>query len=195
MVADVARPKAFDRDVALDKAMRSFWRTGFAATTAQDLVDSMGLGRGSLYNAFVSKEQLFHAALRRYDETQASGQEDLLAQEGSIHERIRMLLMTVVDEETSQSGPRGCLAVNAAVELADRNPEVRELVRAVFERMENALRDAIDAAQRAGEIAADDSPRELARYVLNAMYGLRVLGKTATRQALVGIVEITLRAL
>ena len=191
----MARPKLFETDVVLDKAMQAFWRTGFAATTAQDLVDSTGLGRGSLYNTFSSKADLFHAALRRYDAVQTAQQEELLAGPQPIAERVRKLLMTVVDEETAEDGPRGCLAVNSALELADLDPAVRELVREIFERMWAALRAAFDAAQRAGEIATDTPVSDLALFVLNTMYGLRVLGKTFPREALTSIVEMAVRSL
>lgn len=191
----MARPKAFDPDLVLDHAMQTFWSKGFMATSVQDLVESTGLGRGSLYNAFTNKEQLFRDALRRYDSVWTARQEALLAGEGTIHERIRSLLMTVVDDETTPGGPRGCLAVNAALELADLDTAVRDLVRTVFQRMENALYEAISAAQVRGEISSDDRAGDLALYVLNAMYGLRVLGKTADRAALAGIVEMVLRAL
>jgi TetR/AcrR family transcriptional repressor of nem operon len=191
----MARPKAFDPDLVLDHAMQAFWSKGFMATSVQDLVESTGLGRGSLYNAFANKEQLFRDALRRYDSVWTARQEALLAGEGTIHERIRRLLMTVVEDETTPGRPRGCLAVNAAMELADLDPAIRDLVRSVFQRMENALYEAISAAQVDGEISSEDPAGDLALYVLNTMYGLRVLGKTADRAALSGIVEMVLRAL
>ncbi|ROP34950.1 TetR/AcrR family transcriptional regulator [Saccharothrix texasensis] len=191
----MVRPKAFDPDSALDHAMKTFWSKGFMATTVQDLVESTGLGRGSLYNAFTSKEQLFRDALRRYDSVWTARQEQVLVGPGSLRDRVSALLMTVVDEETTQGPPRGCLAVNTALELADQDPAVRELVREVFLRMENALHEAISVAQATGEVTADDDARALALYVLNSMYGLRVLGKTTSRESLVGVVEMVLRAL
>lgn len=194
----MARPKQFDPDRVLDDAMKTFWSKGFASTSAQDLVDSTELGRGSLYNAFASKEHLFHQALRRYDQVWTSRQETILAGEGSLRDRVRTLLMTVVDEETTvaEDGmPRGCLAVNAAIELADRNPAVAQLVRCVFERMENALCEAVRRAQADGEMSDQDDAQHVAQYLLNSMYGLRVLGKTASRETLASIVEMVLRTL
>jgi TetR/AcrR family transcriptional repressor of nem operon len=191
----MARPKAFDLDTVLDHAVNAFWSKGFEATSVQDLVDSTGLGRGSLYKAFENKEKLFRDALRRYDMVWTGRQEDVLAGAGTVQDRIRTLLMAVVDEETTLGAPRGCLAVNAAIEVADHDTAVRDLVRGVFERMENALCAAIEAAQRAGEMTATDPARDLALYVLNNMYGLRVLGKTAPRAALVNIVDMVVRVL
>ncbi|KAA2253910.1 TetR/AcrR family transcriptional regulator [Solihabitans fulvus] len=194
----MVRPKEFDPAVVVDNAMTAFWSKGFAATTAQDLVDSTGLGRGSLYNTFSSKAALFLEALRRYDDQWTRRQAAMLTGKGAVRDRIRTLLMTVVVKETSPGepdGPRGCLAVNAAVELADRDPEVRALVKDVFVRMENALCAAIEEGRSTGELADGLPARDLACYVLNSMYGLRVLGKTADRAALERVVEVVLAAL
>ncbi|MFJ6621436.1 TetR/AcrR family transcriptional regulator [Kitasatospora sp. NPDC091335] len=193
----MARPKEFDPDRVLDAAMNAFWSRGYAATSAQNLVDSTGLGRGSLYNAFSSKHHLFQEALTRYGEAQTARQEALLEGPGDIRERIRSLLMTVVEEEsrTDGPGPRGCLAVNAALELAGLDAEITARVRRIFERMEEALRTALARAQRDGEVDPGKDPRALALFVLNSMYGLRVLGKTADRRALAGIVDTTLSML
>ncbi len=204
MLVTMARPKGFDPEHALDAAMDAFWSKGYAATSAQDLVDSTGLGRGSLYHAFSSKHRLFQEVLRRYEDTWTVRQEAVLEGEGDVRARVRQVLMTVVDEESSprESGPsagagarRGCLAVNAALELAGRDPEVTDRVERIFLRMEEALYATFERARRDGEIAADRDTRELARFTLNSMYGLRVLGKTAGRQVLTGIVDTVLRAL
>ncbi|MEU8897315.1 TetR/AcrR family transcriptional regulator [Nocardia sp. NPDC048505] len=192
----MARPKGFDQEQVVDAAMAAFWSKGYAATSAQDLVDRTGLGRGSLYNAFSGKHELFLAALRRYDGEWATRQLAVLEAEGPVCAKVRAVLMTVVDEESGAvPAHRGCLAVNSAIELAGRDAEATALVRRTFGRMEEGFRAALERARRDGEIAADRDPRALARYLLNAMYGLRVLGKTADRSALTGIVDTTLTLL
>jgi TetR/AcrR family transcriptional repressor of nem operon len=85
--------------------------------------------------------------------------------------------------------------VNAAIELAGRDPEVTAQVQHNFTRMEEILRSAIHRAQLDGEIASDKDPGALAQYTLNSMYGLRVLGKTADRKTLAGVVETVLQVL
>lgn len=188
------RPKGFDPTEVLDAAVGTFWRKGYAATSAQDLVDGTGLGRGSLYNTFSGKQQLFSQALRRYEETSATRVEEMLAAPGTIRARIRRVLMDVVDDELDPSDAhRGCLAVNAALELGGIDDEVTARVRHNFERVEDAFHAEFAAAREQGEIGGD--PRALARFTLAAMYGLRVLGKTADRQALIQVVETTIQAL
>ncbi|MFI9456491.1 TetR/AcrR family transcriptional regulator [Amycolatopsis sp. NPDC052450] len=190
------RPKGFDTTEVLDAAVGTFWRKGYAATSAQDLVDGTGLGRGSLYNTFSGKRQLFSEALRRYEETSATRVEEMLAAPGTIRARIRRVLMDVVDDELdSSAGHRGCLAVNAALELGGIDDEVTARVRHNFERVENAFHAEFAAARQEGEIGECRDPRALAQFTLAAMYGLRVLGKTADRQALTQVVETTIQAL
>ncbi|MEV0248740.1 TetR/AcrR family transcriptional regulator [Nocardia sp. NPDC050712] len=192
----MARPKGFDQEQVIDAAMAAFWSKGYAATSAQDLVDRTGLGRGSLYNTFSGKHELFLETLRRYDSEWATRQLAVLEAERPVRDKVRTVLMTVVDEESGTvPANRGCLAVNAAIELAGRDPEATALVERIFGRMEEAFRAALERARRDGEIGADRDPRALARYLLNAMYGLRVLGKTADRPALAGIVETTISLL
>ncbi|MER7394732.1 TetR/AcrR family transcriptional regulator [Streptomyces sp. NPDC000151] len=193
----MSRPRGFDLNHAIDAAMAAFWSKGYTATSAQDLVDSTGLGRGSLYNTFGSKRDLFVAALRRYDGENTSRLVELLEEgEGPAPDRIRAVLMSVVDEEAAEVPERrGCLVVNSAMELAGQDAEVTDLVRRTFVRMEEALSVCIQQGQRDGVIGADQDPRCLAQYLLNSMYGLRVLGKVADRRTLTGIVDKTLLAL
>ncbi|WP_424210934.1 TetR/AcrR family transcriptional regulator [Streptomyces sp. BI20] len=185
------RPRSFDLNQALDAAMATFWDKGYADTSAQDLVDSTGLGRGSLYHAFDSKHGLFEAALRRYD-TEWTG--PLVARlergEGPARERIRAVLLGVVEQESAPTPEhRGCLVINSAMELAGRDPEVTEMVRAAFARITAAFAVCVEQGRADGSLEADLDPVKQARYYLNSMYGLRVLGKVTDREAMVDIVD------
>ncbi|MTE22322.1 TetR family transcriptional regulator [Streptomyces sp. TRM43335] len=185
------RPRNFDLDHALDAAMATFWDKGYAATSAQDLVESTGLGRGSLYNAFHSKHDLFEAAIERYDAEWTTRLVALLEEgPGLARDRIRAVLMSVVEEETAEAPEhRGCLVVNTAMELAGRDPRVTELVRRTFARMEAALTACVEQGWRDGSIEETAASRSLALHLLNSLYGLRVLGKVADRETLVGVVD------
>jgi TetR/AcrR family transcriptional regulator, transcriptional repressor for nem operon len=190
------RPREFDDERVLDAAMEAFWARGYAATSAQDLVDATGLGRSSLYNAFAGKHQLYERALRRYLERNTEADVALLDRPGPVKERVRELLLGVIDADLGDPQRRGCLAVNAAIELAGKDEAVTVAVRRVFARVEEALVVALERGQRDGEITGERSARALARFVLNAIYGLRVLGKAATDRApLLDVVEATVSAL
>lgn len=190
------RPREFDDERVLDAAMETFWARGYAATSAQDLVDATGLGRSSLYNAFTGKHQLYEQALRRYLEHNTEADVAMLDRPGPVKQRVRELLLGVIDADLGDAQRRGCLAVNAAIELAGKDEAVTVAVRRVFARVEEALVVALERGQRDGEITRERSARALARFVLNAIYGLRVLGKAATDRApLLDVVEATVSTL
>jgi TetR/AcrR family transcriptional repressor of nem operon len=156
-----------------------FWRKGYASTTPQDLVDELGIGKGSLYNTFTSKHALFERALRRYGEKRVAGLVELLEGPGPVRERLRAALERMVDSDLADPYRRGCLAVNTAAELAGVDQTATEVVRSVFDRIENAFQATIEGGQRSGEIDATRDSRELASLLLNTVVGMSVMVKTA----------------
>ncbi|MBW4717989.1 TetR/AcrR family transcriptional regulator [Saccharothrix obliqua] len=192
----MGRPRKFDEEVAVEAALEVFWAKGFEATSTEDLCARTGLGRGSLYNTFRSKANLYQQALRRYAELGHAAQAEILHGPGSAKERLRALLTAVIDHDLNDPEHRGCLAVNAASDAAGRTDEVAAEVRTQFTRIEGMLHDVILAGQRAGEITTDRDARQLARSFLAGYYGLRVLAKVVhDRAALVDVLEGTLAAL
>ncbi|WP_162826156.1 TetR/AcrR family transcriptional regulator [Burkholderia sp. IDO3] len=193
----MARPREFDEDAVLDAVMDTFWRYGYEATSAQDLVQATGLGRGSLYAAYTNKDGLFEQAMLRYNRRSRENV-DLLRGPGPVLDCLRTLLVGVVDDDLNAAGKRGCLATNTAIERASRDAHVAELVRENFRIMRAGIQEAIERGQATGEIDAAGHAEDLAWFVFNAMQGLRVLAKTSTgkdRKRLVAIVDRTLRAL
>ncbi len=114
----MGRPRSFEHDVAVDRAMDLFWRKGYRNTTPQDLVEALGIGKGSLYNAFGSKRELFTMALDRYRDQQAVLVDRALAEPGPVKERLTTALELMIDMNFADPDRRGCLAVNTAAELA-----------------------------------------------------------------------------
>lgn len=193
----MARPREFDEERVLGAVMDIFWQQGYEATSAQDLVDATGLGRGSLYAAYTSKSGLFEQALLRYNRQSRENVERLQAS-GSVLDGLRELLLGIIDADLKGPEKRGCLATNSALELAGRDHHVADLVRQNFGIMSAGIHDAIARGQKTGEIRTDRDPEDLAHYVFNAMQGLRVLAKTATQQQrgrLVSVIEQTLEGL
>lgn len=186
----MGRPKQFDPDVAVEQAMQVFWAKGYAGTTPQDLVDALGIGKGSLYNAFGSKRELFDRALQRYRQYQAEAIAEQLERPGPVKERLAAGLRFLVESNLHDEQPRGCLAVNTATELAGVDAGATEQVRRSFDRTELAFRTAIDEGQRTGEIDAALDARSVASLLLAATVGMQVLARTATEpDRLVRIVE------
>ncbi|MEV0651252.1 TetR/AcrR family transcriptional regulator [Phytomonospora sp. NPDC050363] len=193
----MGRPKQFDPDVALDRAMRTFWSKGYAGTTPQDLVDELGIGKGSLYNTFGGKHDLFLAALRRYADSAARQFTELMEEPGPVRQRVRRIFDATVDPAPlPNAGQDGCLAVNTAAELATVDEQAAEIVRKMFARTERELREVLERARRDGEISPDRDPRILAAHLFATLVGLRVLMKTTTDPAsLRPIVDAAIAAL
>ncbi|MFD9904678.1 TetR/AcrR family transcriptional regulator [Streptomyces sp. NPDC059063] len=175
----MGRPKQFDPETAVAQAMEVFWRKGYASTTPQDLVDALGIGKGSLYNAFGSKNALFQRALCRYRDGQAQYLIDLLDREGPAKERLRSALELLVDMDLADPDRRGCMAVNTAAELAHADKAAGDVVRAMFTRTEGAFRELIEQGKRAGEIARDRDAADIGSLLLSTVIGLRLTARVA----------------
>ena len=190
------RPKQFDPDQALRRAMELFWEKGYEATSVQDLVDSMGINRFSLYGAFGSKHDLFIASLDRYsDEVVTDGLAGLEGAEEGIP-AIRRYFEAKLGSFVSESRPMGCLMTNSAVEMAPHDSEAGAKVSAHLKRMENAFYRQLLSAQADGELKNGQNPRDLARYLTGAAQGLGVMMMAGQdRRALRAYVDTILSAL
>ncbi|KAA2258712.1 TetR/AcrR family transcriptional regulator [Solihabitans fulvus] len=175
----MGRPKQFDPDVAVEQAMATFWRKGYASTTPQDLVAALGIGKGSLYNTFESKHALFERALRRYRDTAAAELVEMLGRPGPVKERLRAAMEAIVEFDLADPDRKGCFAVNTAAELAGVDPEATGLVARMFARTESALLAVIEEGQRSGELDPGRDAEAIASMLLAVVIGMRVLAKTA----------------
>ncbi|MEU5834384.1 TetR/AcrR family transcriptional regulator [Streptomyces diacarni] len=196
----MARPRLFDEERALDAAMRAFWEKGYEATSTQDLCEATGLGRSSIYNTFTSKHALFQRSLARYVETMTALQLEIVEDAGRpALERFEALFACIIEQEFAQRRDGrsiGCLSVNTTVELAARDPGVADVLARDVELRLAALRAAVEAGQRAGEIPSGQAPAELARFVNAVIAGMRVSAQGgADRAALEGIAATAVAAL
>jgi len=191
----MGRPKSFDVDEVLDRAMGVFWLKGFEASSIEDLVSATGIQRQSLYGTFGDKRQLFLKALGRYREQGSRARAAILAEEAPIRVVLGRLLRRAVDNLEAH-GRRGCLLVNAASDAPLLDPEIVELVRDNLKDMEESLWTCLQSAQDRGELGPHHDPRALARFFLNALYGLNTLGKVVMeRDVLEDIVKVSLTIL
>ena len=177
----MGRLKQFDPDVAVSSAMDLFWRQGYGATTPADLVDALGIGKGSLYNTFENKRALFDQALRRYGDERVAGLIALLNRPEPARVRLQAALERLAAPENASLRQRGCLAVNTVTELGERDEAAAAVVRSVFERMERALQATIEEGQRNRELDADLNAKEIASLLLTTIIGMSVVAKTADR--------------
>ena len=177
------RPREFDDEAVIEAAMEVFWTHGYEASSAQALVEGTGLGRGSLYNAFGSKQKLYHRALEHYQAHGIQAQAAILHGTGSVKERLRALMQWGIEGDLDPVKQRGCMAIFAALERAGKDPMVVQISRVYVHRLEQALCEVFSAGQRTGEIATGQTPLSLARAFLSSYYGLRVLGRAMPERA------------
>lgn len=162
------RPRAFDLDDVLDKAVQVFWQHGFEGSSLDDLTGAMGLNRPSLYAAFGDKEALFLQCLARYSATVGGRAMQALHEPPTAREAVAAFLRQSVINATSPDGPRGCLvgSVAAAVDL----DSVRQVALAGMTGAELAKR--LQAAVDAGELPADFPVRSRARRLADSSMSL-----------------------
>ncbi|MGD1877400.1 MAG: TetR/AcrR family transcriptional regulator [Kiloniellaceae bacterium] len=192
----MARPREFEREEVVQKALAVFWRQGYQATSVQDLVAATGLNRGSLYDTFGDKHGLFLAAVEHYRTTVTAQRLDRLEQPGPAREKIATFFRDMVEFSVGEGRLLGCLMTNSAIELAPHDRDTRLAVAANMGAMEAAFRRLLTRARKAGEIAADKSPTDLARFLTATANGLRVMAKvTPDRATLRSVVRVALQAL
>jgi len=191
----MGRTKQFDRQAALDDAMRVFWAKGFHGTSMQDLVDNLGVNRQSLYDTFGGKHELFEAALERYRSLQALPMRRALEQDGSVGDVLREFFQGLIAALINSEG-KGCFMVNSTTELASQDEVVFGTCSANARQLETVFTGLMVRAQQSGEIPAQRSPVQLARFLLSTMNGLSVTAK-ATRDPkfLNDVAEVALSAL
>ncbi len=188
------RPREFDMEQALDRAVELFWRHGYEGTSIADLTAALGITRASLYAAFGSKEQLFRRVMDRYEHR--AGEYRRAAQEArSVQEAVRLLMEGPVELHGDVLNPRGCLGVQGALATGPVSQDVRDDLTARRRQGERGIRDLLRRAQEDGELPASSRPAELARYLSALIYGMAVLAADgASREDLEGVADIALRA-
>lgn len=187
--------KQFNKQQALGQALEAFWSRGFEATSMQDLVDCMGINRGSLYATFGDKRALFLAALASYDE----GRRHMLAEfekRYEAHDAIRQVFLAFTRDLSEAGGNKGCFITNTALELAAHDREIRKLVAAAQEDVEDFFVRMIKKGKASGEIARHIRPAETARGLLASLLGLLVLTRSRPEGTLLkAVVDEAMRRL
>lgn len=192
----MARPRAFDEDAALERALRVFWSKGYGAASMDDLCAATGLGRSSLYATFRDKRGLYLRALDRYEEASARRLNDVLTRPVPVREAVATFVAGLIDDIVAGPGRRGCFIGNCAAELAPGDRETAASVRRSLGRIEAAFRDALARARARGELADRVDPAAAARFLTAGIQGLRLVGKAdPDRAALEDIAATMLRCL
>jgi AcrR family transcriptional regulator len=187
----VGRPRAFDRDAALDIVVRLFWERGYEATSMRDVTDALGIGAPSVYRAFGDKRALFAQALAAYDDGYGGFVNRALAEEPSARAAAARMLREGPAHYTRAGLPKGCLIANPGAPAADP----ARLVAQLRTRKAAALARRIRADVRAGALPAGTDATALARFTLATLTGLAQSARDGARRAeLKRVAELALSA-
>lgn len=175
--------------------MEAFWTNGYAATSPADLAEATGIAKGSLYNAFSSKRELFDRCLDRYQADISGLAHDLLEQPGTARDAIRDALRLVVDSDLTASTRRGCLIGNSATELAGHDPALTTKLRGMQQESTGWFAERIRQGQREGDVRTDLDPQAFAEHLATTLAGLRVMAMTHDAAVLHRVIDTALHDL
>jgi TetR/AcrR family transcriptional repressor of nem operon len=198
----MSRPREFDEEAVLERALELFWRDGYAATSLQALLTHMGISRQSLYNTFGDKRRLFLAALDRYADLRAremlgdlEHEDASLAQVFGFFERLGQNAAQKGSCAAAETHPEACLIGRSCMELGAADPEVAARVHYFFDRTVAAFRNALDNAVRKGEVEPLDTAAT-ARHLTATLNGLGILHRAGVAvQELGDVVRVSLSVL
>jgi TetR/AcrR family transcriptional repressor of nem operon len=192
----MARTKDFDESEVLAKAVSLFWLKGYNGTSMQDLVDSLGISRSSLYDTYVDKHTLYLKALEFYQNSSGGVMCNIVTNNASAKEAIKQLLELIASNLLKDKQHKGCFMVNAEVEVAPHDAEVKDIICKADKQIEAAFYSAIQKGQESGEISGKQDAKALTRFFLNAIKGIQVSAKSTTDRAFFNdIIKTTLSVL
>jgi AcrR family transcriptional regulator len=169
----LGRPRAFDTEEALDRALKVFWRKGYEGASLSELTKAMGINRPSLYAAFGDKEALFGKALERYERGPTAFIREALA-EPTARRVAERLLLTAVGSMCKRGRPAGCMLVQGGLAGGDAAEPVRRELAQHREAGVTVLTERLRRAKKEGDLPADADPAALARYLMTVMNGMAV---------------------
>lgn len=174
--------KNFDVDEALERAAETFWSKGYEATSMRELLQAMGIQKGSFYDTYGSKHEAFLGALDKYaNQRYVEFQE--LAEGKSPRQAIEAMLDEIYRDSISESGSRGCMVINCALELAPHDPDAQEAVLRSFKGHEDLMAEWIRAGQEQGEISAELDAKSISKSMMALIMGLRVYSRAGAPKA------------
>lgn len=172
----MARPREFDREEALERATGVFWAKGFAATSTDDLLTAMGIGRQSLYNAFQDKRALYLEALERYQRTTTAGHLRRLDGAASPVAEIKALLLGLISDN-DDTRALGCMGVGAVCEFGATDPNIAALRAKISPVLHDRLVERLKEGQAAGEIDRTLDCAAAASFIQMTMQGIQLAAR------------------
>jgi AcrR family transcriptional regulator len=185
------RPRAYDADTALARAVDAFWDAGFAATSLDDLSQATGMNRPSLYAAFGDKRELYQKALDRYRERAREAFKEAFADDEPLRSALRRVYDTAIAIYLSGArGARGCFIIGTAVTQAVTDVQARAALADTLVEIDEAFARRIRSAQRGGELPGEANPVMLGKLAAAALYSLAIRARAgASRTELEAVAD------
>jgi len=169
--------KSFNEQDVIEKAMLVFWERGYEATSIANLIEGTGINRGSLYNAFGGKRQLFVQSLLKYDvETRRAFLAELESLDNP-RQAFKALFDALVQQAQDDTKKKGCFLVNTSLEFSVHNEEIQRIVTQGFTEFEAFFRRGIEVSQARGEMPLSLDQSATAKALLSLVVAIRVLGR------------------
>ncbi|WP_212005296.1 TetR/AcrR family transcriptional regulator [Chitinophaga sp. HK235] len=190
------RPKIFDNEEVINKATAVFWSKGYEATSTEDLLEAMGIGKGSFYLAFKGgKKELFEKVLEQFQQQASARMIKELANSDNPLEVIRNLFYNIA-HAPKKAHHNGCFIGNTIVELASIEPQLMSKSVGLLQQLEETFREIIIAAQKHGQLKNKMRADLLARHLITAWNGLNVTRRIyPDEKTLLPLIEIQLQVL
>jgi TetR/AcrR family transcriptional regulator, transcriptional repressor for nem operon len=179
----MARPREFEESAVLDAAVLCFWTHGYEATSVKDLVEHTGIAAASLYNAFGDKRAIYQKALDHYVEGSVADR-IRRCEELPPREALKGFFDEIVKRSVGDHDRKGCMLVNASLDVAPHDPEFRKLVAEVLTRIEAFFLRCLRTGQASGAITRTLSAEVLAQHLLSVLVGIRVLARVRPERLL-----------
>jgi AcrR family transcriptional regulator len=185
------RPRAYQPDIALGKALGLFRKEGFAATSLDDLSAATGMNRPSLYGAFGDKRELYIKSYQRYRDDARAAMADIFRGELPIRKRLERIYAAALDIYLSgESGPLGCFTVMTAASEAVADPEIRAMVLDGLSEVDRAFANAFRRAKENGELRESADPAVLAQLASATIHTIAIRSRARVpRKELEAIVK------
>ena len=194
-MATRGRPRSFDRDAALQAAMKTFWQFGYEGASMAALTEAMGINSPSLYACFGSKEQLFREAVDLYLATEDKKTRSTLAEQRTARGAVEAMLARSVGNLTDPAGCRGCLLVLGDSNASPEHGGIHAYLAQRRKEIQAALEDRLKRGIADGDVPAHANIKAIAAFLMTVLQGLSLRARDgASREAMLQVADAAMAA-